>query len=78
MDLDTIAEVTWCWGKDFFLETPSGNYVWSCPEYPGGDNTVRPYPKTFQDFLRECKIPFGRCKGKKKLKDLHPDIIICE
>lgn len=57
--LETIAEFTWLWTNEFFLETSDGNYIWSDPSY-GGDNTIRPYFDTFQEYLKECHISYGR------------------
>lgn len=36
------------------------NYVWSNPDYPGGDNTIRPFEGTIKDFFGSS---FGRDKG---------------
>lgn len=34
-----IAEFNWGFGKEWFLRTNKGNFIWSDPEY-GGDNTI--------------------------------------
>jgi hypothetical protein len=67
--LNMIADFLWCWGHIFFLETSEGCFLWSDPEYPGGDNTIRPYNGTLQDYLHETGIPFVRDKGKHRIKD---------
>lgn len=69
LDLDTVADFTWCWNYKFFLETKAGNFIWSDPDYPGGDNTIRPYKGSYADFLRENHIEFGRDKGKHIIRD---------
>ena len=33
---DTTASFTWGFGKEFFLETDEGNFVWNDPDYQGG------------------------------------------
>lgn len=59
----TRGEFTWCWGQDFFIETPSGNFHWKDPDYQG-DNTIRPFYGTLADFCKMCHVDFGRDKGK--------------
>lgn len=68
LNLDSIAEFTWFWGHKFFLESVDGNYIWSDPEYPGGDNTIRPYSGTLDDYLKETGIPYGRDKGTHTIR----------
>lgn len=59
-----IADFTWFWGNEFFLETNKGNFVWSDPDYTGGDNTIRPFKGSLQDYCRHCNVDYGRSKGK--------------
>lgn len=68
INLDTIAEFTWFWNHHFFLETKEGNFIWSDPDYPGGNNTIRSYNGTLQDYCKESNIPYGRSKGKHSIR----------
>lgn len=69
-----VMDFTWYWCHEFFIEAfpqdPHNmyNYVWSCPEYPDGNNTIRPYYGTVRDF---CK-PYGRDKGKHLVRSYCP------
>lgn len=58
-----IANFVWLWGKEFFLETEKGNYIWSDPDY-GGDNTICPYKGSFKEYLKKIGVYYGRGKGK--------------
>lgn len=40
LDLDSVADFSWDFGHIFYLETRSGLYEWSDPDY-GGDNIIR-------------------------------------
>lgn len=55
-----VGEFTWDFGQNFFIETSEGNFVWSDPAY-NGDNTIRPYNGTVEDYFGNS---FGRDKGK--------------
>lgn len=69
-----IGEITWCWNHLYFIETSIGNFVWSDPNYLGGDNTIRPFNGTFNLFRKSCaNIPYGRDKGKHIIKDYCPN-----
>lgn len=68
LSLDDIAEFTWMWTNIFFLETNKGNYLWSDPDY-GGDNTIKKYPGSLEDYCRETNTPYGRDKGKHFISD---------
>ena len=70
--LDTIAHIYWNFNKVFLLEVQTDNaditynYVWSDPDY-GGDNTIRPYRGTPENFTH---IGFcGRDKGNHSVKN---------
>ena len=65
--LNDYGSFTWMWDQKFFIETDKGNYIWSDPGY-GGDNTLRPYWGTYQDYLQDTGIPYGRDKGKHPIK----------
>lgn len=39
--MSLVADVTWCWGCTFFLETKEGNFLWQDPSYSGDDSIVR-------------------------------------
>lgn len=60
--LSESASFTWGFGDKFFVEAPSGNYVWSDPDYDG-DNTIRPFAGTYEQWRLSEGIPFGRDKG---------------
>lgn len=74
--LDLIADFTWDYGKEFFLETSEGNFVWSDPDH-NGDNTINPFKGTYEDWLKENGIPYGRDKGKHKIRDFCGDNVKC-
>jgi hypothetical protein len=77
--LDDVADFTYCWGNTFFLETAKGNYEWSDPEYPGGDNSIKKFNGNLKDFYRHCKIPYGRGKGEHVIRNYcGPDVKIVD
>lgn len=48
--INDAASFIWMWGNKFFLETLSkGNFIWSDPDYPGGDNTIRRFNGSLKD-----------------------------
>lgn len=53
---------TWDFGSEFFIETSEGNFVWSDPDY-NGDNIIREVKLSYNDWIHEAHIPFGRSKG---------------
>lgn len=68
IDLDTVAEFVWGFGRDFLLtvhgEDGPTHYVWSDPSY-GGDNTIKPYSGDPRNF---AYVGFaGRCKGTHRI-----------
>lgn len=62
--LCSVGEFSWAWNHLFFIETTLGNFVWSDPDYPGGDNSVRQFFGTLVDFNRWAAVPYVRDKGK--------------
>ncbi|GAI42205.1 unnamed protein product [marine sediment metagenome] len=69
MTLDTIGQFTWLWGHEFFVKTTEGNWIWSDPDYPHGDNTLRKTPLTLGEHLKKHDIPYGRDKGRHTIRD---------
>lgn len=61
--LNSTGRFTWDFGQHFFVETSIGNFVWSDPQY-NGNNTFERYVGSFEDWLKEIDIPFGRDKGE--------------
>ena len=66
--LNVVGEFTWMWGMDFFIETDVGNFIWKDPDYQG-DNTIRRYNGSYNDYLKEFDIDFGRDKGKHMISE---------
>lgn len=66
--LGKIANFTWSFGTEFFLETDAGNFVWNDPDYCG-DNSIKPFDGSYKDWCRELKIPYGRDKGTKVIRE---------
>lgn len=78
MNFDTIADFTWFWNDEFFLETDEGNYIWSSPEY-NGDNTIRRYNGSLSDYIsNEAGCSFGRDKGRHRIRDYCGDSVKLE
>ena len=72
--LEQKADFTWLWTHDFFLETSFGNFRWSSPDYPGGDNTITYTSKSYDEYMKEMTPPgaiffYGRDKGTKIIGD---------
>lgn len=62
--LNCVAHFTWMFDKNFFVETPYGNFVWSDPDY-GGDNTFKKFKASYEEFNDSYgKGHFGRDKGR--------------
>jgi len=68
LTLDSVADFTWDFGHEFHLRTSDGNYIWSDPGYPGGDNTIRPTKLSYSEWIVEIQIPFGRDKGTHTIR----------
>lgn len=69
LNLDSEAKFVHGFGCMFFLETTEENYVWSDPEYPNGDNTIKKFNGTVKQWLEVNQIPFGRSKGTHKVRE---------
>ena len=66
MDEDLLGHVghfTWMWNDIFFIEAAEDNYLWSDPNHKG-DNTIKKYDGTYEDFLETISMTFGRDKGR--------------
>lgn len=57
---------TWTWGKEFFIETSEGNFIYSDPDY-GGDNTLRSVDASYKEWSEPYS--FGRDKGRHYITD---------
>lgn len=66
--LNLEGQFTWLWNDKFFIETPTGCYIWSDPQY-NGNNTLMEYKGTYADFLAEVKVDYGRDKGVHLIKN---------
>ncbi len=66
--LTLSGEITWLWTDKFFIETSIGNFIWSDKDYQG-DNTLIYTSKTYDEFLKECSVPYGRSKGTHIIGD---------
>jgi hypothetical protein len=72
--LDQIGEFTWFFGDKFFIETSMGNFLWSDPDY-NGDNTISSFNGSYKDACKHLRVPFGRDKGTKKIREYCGDQI---
>lgn len=63
INLDTKASISWAWTCEYFLETNRGNYIWKCPDYVGGDDTISKFDGSLDDFIKSRNIPYVRDKG---------------
>lgn len=59
-----VGGFTWNYNCKFLIETPEGNFIWSNPDYPFGDNSVVRYHGSYEDWIQQENIPYGRYKGK--------------
>lgn len=87
LSMDSTARFGWAFGHLFLVE-PSGSqelYVWSSPDYEGGDNTIRkldaPYPCNRSEWTALCRKHLGtdyvRDKGVHAIsKFCGPDVRI--
>jgi hypothetical protein len=69
LTFDMFGQFTWNYGNRFFIETAEGNFVWSDPDYPGGNNTILPFQGDYEKWCRVENIPYGRDKGYHKIGD---------
>jgi hypothetical protein len=65
--LDTMGEFTWLFGREFFIETDIGSFIWEDPDY-GGDNTITPFFGGYKEYLTQTGQEFGRGKGRKLIR----------
>jgi hypothetical protein len=67
--LETVGSFTWSFHDKFLVEIPNvGNFVWSDPDYRG-DNSFKRYDGNYKQWCKEEGIPFGRDKGKHKIRN---------
>ena len=66
LKLTDIADFGWGFGQHFFIQAAEGNFVWSDPDY-GGDNTIKPFNGSYNEFIRTMNIPFCRDKGRNTI-----------
>lgn len=75
--LEEVGHFTWGFASEFFIETAQGNFVWSDPDYPSGDNTLKRFSGTYEDWLEESCISCGRSKGRHVIGEYcGPDVKI--
>ena len=65
--IGTVGHFTWSFGREFHIETPVGNFVWSDPDY-NGDNTIKPCG-TYSEWCYQTGLEYGRCKGDHYIGD---------
>lgn len=65
--LDTIGKFTFSFHHRFHIETENGNFEWSNPDYPDGDNTIQPCGD-YNQWCKEIGIAFGRSKGTHSIR----------
>lgn len=75
--LELIGDFTWSFGNQFFIETPNGNFVWSDPDY-GGNNILKSFNSNYEDWCKSLNIPYGRDKGRHKIRDYCGENIITD
>ena len=73
---DDIAEFSFNFCGEFFLETNKGNFTWQSPDYPGGDNVIRRFNGSLKDYLKKRGLPYVRDKGKHFIRDYCGDATI--
>lgn len=71
--LEMSGKFLWAWNKNWLIKTPVGNFHWSDSEYPEGDNSIRIYFGTEDDFLEEFGVPYFRSKGETFIKNRVPE-----
>jgi hypothetical protein len=63
INLWTVAEFVWGFGRELYLKTNNGSFIWSDPRL-GGDNTIRPTKLSYQDWINpDCIGACGKNKG---------------
>lgn len=69
INLNTIATFFWAYNHRFFLETPYGNFIWSDPDYPGGNNTIIEFDGSYREWLDCEHLENARWKGQHRIVD---------
>ena len=72
-----VGSFCWNYSNKFFIETDMGNFVWSDPDYHG-DNTMKMYNGTYQEWLKEQGIPYCRDKGNHIIGNYCKNFIFVE
>ena len=67
-----VGNFTWNFANKFFIETVEGNFVWSDPDYPGGDNSITPYAGDYKQWINGR---LGRNKGKHIIRSYCGDSV---
>lgn len=65
---ELIGDFAWSFSDQFFIETNDGNFIWSDPDY-NGTGIIKPTEWDYKRWLKSCHIPYGRDKGKHRIKD---------
>lgn len=73
IDLDTVAEFTYGFGQLFLLKVKGKFYVWSDPDYEGGDNTIGEYTGNPSNFAGPNFM--GRYKGIHRIGDYCGELV---
>lgn len=60
---ETIGKFGWAWSHEFFVQTDYGNFIYSDPDYPNGNNTLQPYPHSLRKFCQDRGLACVRDKG---------------
>lgn len=64
--LNDVAEFSWSFGMQFFVETyKHGNFIWNDPEY-NGNNTFKQTRQTFKEYANGMLF---RDKGIRHIKN---------
>lgn len=66
--LNLEGHFSWNFGNKFFIETEMGNFVWSDPDYFGGDNSIKFFDGNLDDFCKQEHIGYTRDKGIHTIK----------
>lgn len=59
----TFGDFSWDFGMKYFIETSQGNFIWSDPDY-GGDNSIKSFNGSLNDFMSQNNLILVRDKGK--------------
>jgi hypothetical protein len=67
LNLEDRANFTYLFNHLYFMKTTKGNFLFSHPEYPNGDNTIKPTDKSYNQILKDLGVPYGRSSGDHKI-----------